>query len=95
MASGPQLFPPDPGSAIRPLSGLPLHEAAQVLRVETGAAGHPGERAQQLADIGFVPGEGVSVVARAWPGGDPLVVRVGQSRFALRKAEADCIFVQS
>lgn len=77
----------------RPLSTLALHETAQVRHVDPGAHTAPGERAQQLADIGFVPGEGVSVVARAWPGGDPLVVRVGQSRFALRKAEADCIFV--
>lgn len=81
--------PSAPAPTTRTLSGLSLHEAAQVRHV------HPGERAQQLADIGFVPGEGVSVVARAWPGGDPLVVRVGQSRFALRKAEADCIVVSA
>lgn len=77
----------------RPLSALALKATAHVLRVDTGTLGQAGARAQQLADIGFLPGEGVSVVARAWPGGDPLVVRVGQSRFALRKAEADCIFV--
>ena len=82
------------GSA-RPLSGLALHETAQVHHVNAGAPGQQADRAQQLADIGFVPGEGVSVVARAWPGGDPLVVRVGHSRFALRKAEADCIFVSA
>jgi len=79
--------PANTSPAPRALSGLALHETAQVRHV------HAGHRAQQLADIGFVPGEGVSVVARAWPGGDPLVVRVGQSRFALRKAEADCVFV--
>ena len=82
-------------SAARPLGGLALNEAAQVQHVDPGAGAQPGERAQQLADIGFVPGERVTVVARAWPGGDPLVVRVGQSRFALRKAEADCIWVQA
>jgi ferrous iron transport protein A len=89
MSSGPDLSAP----ACRPLSGLALHETAQVHHVDPAAPGTAGNRAQQLADIGFVPGEGVSVVARAWPGGDPLVVRVGHSRFALRKAEADCIFV--
>lgn len=77
-----------------PLHALSLHQGAVVSHVDTHAAHQPGERAQQLADIGFNPGERVSVVARAWPGGDPLVVRVGQSRFALRMAEAACIWVE-
>ena len=29
----------------------------------------------------------------AWPGGDPIVVRVGHSRYALRRAEAACVRV--
>jgi ferrous iron transport protein A len=44
-----------------------------------------------LDEIGFVPGERVQLLARAFPGGDPLVVRVGQSTFALRVAEAACV----
>lgn len=48
-----------------------------------------------LAEIGFLPGEHVSVIARnPWGGGDPLVVRIGQSTFALRRAEAACVRVQ-
>lgn len=81
------------GGAARALSQLPLNVAAKVQRLGTGTLAADGERARQLADIGFVPGEQVSVVARAWPGGDPLVVLVGQSRFALRRAEADCVWV--
>ena len=46
-----------------------------------------------LAEIGFLPGESVRVIARGAPGGDPLVVRIGDSTFALRKAEAACIRV--
>jgi len=38
-----------------------------------------------------VAGEHVSVLARGLPGGDPLVVRIGQSTFALREAEAACV----
>jgi ferrous iron transport protein A len=76
------------------LDRLDLHRAALVSRVDPGAAAQPAERARQLADIGFVPGESVTVVARAFPGGDPLVVRVGHSRFALRRAEAACVQVQ-
>ncbi len=47
--------------------------------------------AQQLEDIGFIAGERVAVMARGVPGGDPLVVRVGLSTFALRLAEAACV----
>jgi ferrous iron transport protein A len=47
--------------------------------------------ARQLEDIGFVQGEHVQVLKRAWLGGDPMVVRVGLSTFALRKSEAQLI----
>ena len=51
------------------------------------------EWARWLEEIGFIDGEKVSLMARALPGGDPLVVRVGQSTFALRRAEAACVHV--
>ena len=51
------------------------------------------EWANWLEEIGFIAGEQVMLMARALPGGDPLVVRVGQSTFALRRAEASCIRV--
>ena len=77
------------------LDRLALHQLARVHRVDALAASQRPERVQQLADIGFVPGECVAIVAAAWPGGDPLVVRVGDSRFALRRAEAACIQVEA
>jgi ferrous iron transport protein A len=49
--------------------------------------------AAQLEDIGFLSSERVSVMARGFPGGDPLVVRVGLSTFALRLVEAACVQV--
>ncbi len=52
------------------------------------------ERARQLEEIGFYPGEQVMVMTRGIPGGDPLVVRIGQSTFALRGAEAACVQVE-
>ena len=55
-------------------------------------AGMP-EWAEQLEDIGFLAGERVSIMARGLPGGDPLVVRVGLSTFALRLVEAACVQV--
>ncbi len=49
---------------------------------------------QQLADLGFTPGERAVVMRRGWPGADPLAVRVGSSTFALRRAEAACVLVE-
>ncbi len=74
------------------LDDLALHQPARVAGL-TPLAGAP-EWGPWLAEIGFLPGETVSVLARARPGGDPLVVRVGNSTFALRRAEAACIKVE-
>lgn len=75
------------------LSDLPTDQPARVRAVQA----HPtqAEWARQLADIGFVPGEPVCVLRRAAPGGDPMVVRIGCSTFALRRAEAACIEVDA
>ena len=62
-----------------------------VLNVQAPAAAP--EWARWLEEIGFVTGEQVRLMAKAIPGGDPMVVRVGQSTFALRCAEAACISV--
>ena len=58
------------------------------------APDHAPEWIQWLEEIGFVGGEHVCVLAKGLPGADPLVVRVGQSTFALRRAEAACIELQ-
>ena len=55
------------------------------------APAHSPDWASRLEEIGFIPGEQVTVMARAPLGGDPLVVRVGESTFALRRAEASCV----
>ena len=49
------------------------------------------EWADWLEDIGFIAGESVMLIARGPIGGDPIVVRVGHSTFALRLAEAACV----
>lgn len=51
------------------------------------------EWSMQLEDIGFIAGEPVTLMARGAFGGDPLVVRIGVSTFALRLAEAACVHV--
>lgn len=74
------------------LDQAPLHTTWRVTRVQADTL-HT-ERSRQLEEIGFLPGEQVSVMTRALPGGDPLVVRVGMSTFALRRAEACCIEIE-
>lgn len=73
------------------LSDLPLRQPATV--VSLCAPDAMPEWGPWLEQIGFLPGERVELLARAAPGGDPLVVRVGDSTFALRRAEADCVSI--
>ena len=61
--------------------------------VRVGEPDGAPEWARWLEEIGFIAGEQVRLMAKAIPGGDPMVVRVGQSTFALRRAEAACIEV--
>jgi ferrous iron transport protein A len=78
------------------VAGATLDAAAigQPLAVEAVLAPDAApEWARWLEEIGFIVGERVMLMARALPGGDPLVVRVGQSTFALRRAEAACVGV--
>jgi ferrous iron transport protein A len=74
------------------LRDLPLRIAAVVERVEDASA--PDPIAERLRDLGFVAGEPVQLVARGPLGGDPLVVQIGYTRFALRRAEAARVFVR-
>lgn len=44
--------------------------------------------AKRLRELGFVQGEPVRIVASGPIGADPLLVQIGFTRFALRRAEA-------
>ena len=48
---------------------------------------------RRLRELGFVRGEAVRIVAQGPIGGDPLLVEIGFTRFALRKSEAARITV--
>jgi ferrous iron transport protein A len=75
------------------LSDLPKGASAVVERVEDN---HPNDLiAQRLRDLGFVEGELVRLVARGPIGADPLLVQIGSTRFALRRAEAARVSVQA
>ena len=73
------------------LDQIPLGSARIVDHLEAPAAS--SEWVRWLEEIGFMPGERVMLMARGAFGGDPLVVRVGLSTFALRRAEAACVHV--
>ena len=78
---------------VRALDLAGLGHELTVAQVEPPVAAP--EWARWLEEIGFIVGERVMLMARGLPGGDPLVVRVGQSTFALRRAEAACVRVTS
>jgi len=48
----------------------------------------------QLEDIGFLPGEQVTLLRKGLLGKGPYMVRVGTSTFALRQSEARMIEVE-
>ena len=48
----------------------------------------------QLEDIGFLPGEQVTLLRKGLLGKGPYMVRVGASTFALRQSEARMIEVE-
>ena len=75
------------------LSDLPAGQAATIERVENRMV--VDAIAARLRDLGFVAGEPVRVVARGLIGADPLVVQIGFTRFALRRAEAARVIVQA
>ena len=74
------------------LSELPKGAPAVVDRVDDAHA--DDAIAQRLRDLGFVDGEAVRVVAVAPMGGDPLLIQIGYTRFALRRAEAARVSVR-
>jgi ferrous iron transport protein A len=75
------------------LSELSQGIESVVQDVEDATAGDP--IARRLRDYGFVRGEPVRLVGRGPIGGDPLLVQIGFTRFALRRAEAARVIVEA
>jgi ferrous iron transport protein A len=73
------------------LSDLAKGQSARVVNVVASTPDVPADLTRRLADLGFLPGEHVHVLARGPIGGEPVAVRVGTATFALRRLEADCI----
>jgi ferrous iron transport protein A len=65
---------------------------ARVVSVSSADARAP-ELGKRLAELGFLPGEAVRIVARGLMSRAPIAVRIGTGTFALRLFEAACIRV--
>jgi ferrous iron transport protein A len=66
---------------------------ARVLSVVAAHSGASPELCRRLAELGFLPGEKLRIVARGLLGREPIAVRIGTGTFALRLFEARCIRV--
>jgi len=81
----------DPGFVS--LAAMPPGTAGRVVCVGSPAGAlSPLER--RLLEFGFVSGERVEILAEARPGRDPFVVRVGHTTLALRRREAQSVWVE-
>jgi ferrous iron transport protein A len=49
---------------------------------------------RRLLELGFCSGEHIEIIAETWPGRDPFVVRIGNTTLALRRCEAEHIWVE-
>ena len=74
------------------LSELAKGSSAVVCTVETRS--DADAIARRLKTLGFVAGEPVKLLARG-PFGEPLLVQIGATRFALRGSEADRIRLEA
>ena len=78
------------------LSDLKVKQSAVIQQVhrETNDTSSPDLVASRLETLGFIPGTKVQVITKGIFGGDPILIQVGFTRFALRKIEAEKIEIQ-
>ena len=81
------------GAAVT-LSQLGVGQSAVIREVRSGVSEREGgDIGLRLLELGFVEGELLRVIARGYPGGEPIAVRIGNTTFALRRFEADHVLV--
>ncbi|MVW70939.1 MULTISPECIES: FeoA family protein [unclassified Bordetella] len=74
------------------LTDLAVHDRAVVERVLDARPDDP--IAARLRDLGFVAGEPLRLAARGPFGGNPVLIAIGGTRFALRRGEAARVIVR-
>jgi ferrous iron transport protein A len=75
------------------LSDLPAGARGTVIGLCAEGSPDP-QMLHRLSELGFLPGEPVQLLRRGPGGREPLAVQIGETFFALRKIEAQCIEVQ-
>jgi len=78
-------------TSIRTLATLQKGDAAVIAGLAQTSGAEELATLRRLVELGFVPGEVVRVIAKAFPGGHPIAVRLGNTTFALRRHEATLI----
>ncbi|WP_202744977.1 FeoA family protein [Acinetobacter pittii] len=78
------------------LSALKVKQAATITKVNRIELESEQQDlvAIRLESLGFIPGTRVEVITKGIFGGDPILIQIGFTRFALRKAEAEKIEIQ-
>src|ERR1700721_2030294 len=92
LTTGQTSFPAGAAAAIR-LTELAPGTRAPGVSLAAGDASTPVELGRRLAELGFLPGEAVRIVAKGLMSKAPIAVRIGTGTFALRLFEAACIRV--
>jgi len=94
MSTTNQTSIPAPAPTDIRLTDLGIGTRARVVSVSAADASTPVELGRRLAELGFLPGEAVRIVARGLMARAPIAVRIGTGTFALRLFEAACIRVR-
>jgi len=76
-----------------PLSRAAVGETVRICKVLTGVHEGGGDMGLRLLELGFVEGEQLRIIAHGFPGREPIAVRIGNTTFALRRFEADHVWV--
>ncbi len=84
--------------SVSPVASLFLHQladgsSATVSRVVSASPDIDAVALRRLGELGFLPGEPVQLLRRGPGGREPLAVMIGETMFALRLLEAQCIEV--
>ena len=81
-------------SHLQLLSDLPNGTRATVAGLLSGANAVQSATARRLGELGFIAGEPVQMLRRGPGGREPLAVQIGDTQFALRLLEAQCVEVE-
>jgi len=73
------------------LSSLPIGEKGKVIGISTRCR---GQQRRRLMDLGVVPGTEIEVEMKS-VGGDPIAYRIRGATIALRKKQAERIFLEN